>query len=313
MDTPVLFLVYNRPEQTKRVFEAIRKAKPNQLFIAADGPRNLKKNEDYVCGNLRSWLLNNVDWDCELKTRFQDQNMGCGKHVSSAISWFFDNVEKGIILEDDCLPSSDFFMFVPELLTKYENNSDVFMVAGSNFNPTKINSSYYLSSYAHVWGWGTWKTSWDKYHFRMTYLDWNTIFSNLRTRGFDEEQLRLEKIIFDKMVNQEIDTWDYQWFLSIWQEDGFVLTPSKNLVTNIGFEETGTHTLVPVSGVSSRKTQRVGNIKHPNSLVYNPQVDKSLFYKTNLYLIRKIEKHWAKKFLVRLSDSLQYRLLGRKR
>lgn len=313
MDTPVLFLVFNRPDQTQRVFEAIKKATPKQLFIAADGPREFKENEGEVCEKLRSWLLKNVDWECKLETRFQNENMGCGKHVSSAISWFFENVEMGIILEDDCLPSSDFFPFVSELLTKYQNESDIFMVSGSNFNPTKIRDNYFLSAYCHVWGWGTWRRAWNSYRFQMEDLNETSIISNLRNRGFDEEQVKLEKTIFQKMVDGKIDTWDYQWFLSVWQNDGYALTPSKNLVTNIGFDTAGTHTLVPVSGISDRKAQRMRTVKHPQRLEYSPNMDKALFYETNIYLLRNKKDSWLKKFFLRVADSFQYRFFGIKR
>ena len=111
--TPVLFVIFNRPDTTQKVFNAIRQAKPKQLFVAADGPREGKEGEKEKCEQVRE-IIEQIDWDCEVKTLFRDKNLGCKIAVSSAIDWFFENVEEGIILEDDCLPSQSFFWYCQE-------------------------------------------------------------------------------------------------------------------------------------------------------------------------------------------------------
>ena len=112
LKTPILFLIFNRLDTTKIVFEEIKKQKPKQLFIAADGPRANKENENIVCKEVRNYVLKNIDWNCEIKTLFRERNLGCGKAVSEAISWFFDNVEQGIILKMIVFLAKVFLVFV---------------------------------------------------------------------------------------------------------------------------------------------------------------------------------------------------------
>ena len=111
LSTAVLFLVFNRLDTTKEVFKAIRKAKPSRIYIASDGPRKIKNNEADKVKEVRSYIINNIDWQCDVNTLFREENLGCKIAVSTAIDWFFDNEEQGIILEDDCFPSQSFFWF----------------------------------------------------------------------------------------------------------------------------------------------------------------------------------------------------------
>ena len=133
LKSPVLFLVFNRPDTTRRVLEAIRQAQPSQLFIAADGPREGKSGEAEKCADVRRIVNEGIDWDCEVKTLFRDKNLGCKVAVSRAIDWFFEHVEEGIILEDDCLPHPTFFRFCEELLNKYRDDERIGQISGDNF------------------------------------------------------------------------------------------------------------------------------------------------------------------------------------
>ena len=132
LKTAVLFLIFNRPDTTKQVFEAIRKSKPPRLYVAADGPRTDKSGEAEKVEQVRRIAMQ-VDWNCEVKTLFREENLGCGKAVSSAITWFFKNEEEGIILEDDCLPNQSFFWFCEELLERYRDDMRIMAVSGDNF------------------------------------------------------------------------------------------------------------------------------------------------------------------------------------
>lgn len=151
---PVLFLVFNRPERTRRVFAAIREARPKQLFVAADGPRPDRPEDRQCCAEVRQ-LATAVDWPCEVRTLFRTQNLGCGRAVSEAISWFYRNVAEGIVLEDDCCPDPSFFDFCTAMLVRYRGDRRVFKIAGTNplghwSGPE--GSSYIYSSYGYSWG-----------------------------------------------------------------------------------------------------------------------------------------------------------------
>ncbi|MEI6480332.1 MAG: nucleotide-diphospho-sugar transferase [bacterium] len=246
MKTPVLFIIFNRPETTKKVFESIRQAKPQKLFIAADGPRENKAKEEELCEETRK-IATMIDWPCETRTLFREKNLGCGKAVSEAITWFFENVEEGIILEDDCLPDQSFFHFCSELLERYRLNDKIFMISGDNFLPKSLKpkESYYFSKIAHIWGWATWKRAWREYDFKMRdfpiFLENKTI-EKIWTQK-ENQKYWLER--FYEVTNGQIDTWDHQWTYTIWKNQGFSVAPSVNLISNIGFGSKGTHTTNP--------------------------------------------------------------------
>ena len=168
-DVPILFLVFNRPETTHQVFEAIKKQRPKYLFVAADGARTDKEGEAAKCEEVRKLILENINWACEVKTLFRNENLGCGLAVSQAITWFFEQVEEGIILEDDCLPSGSFFSFCSVLLERYRNDEKVFMIGGFSLLPenTKSKYDYFFNTFGGIWGWATWKRSWSLYEYKI--------------------------------------------------------------------------------------------------------------------------------------------------
>jgi len=278
LDTPVLFLVFNRPDTTAAVFEAIRKARPKQLFVAADGPRGDKPGEDELCKKVRD-IVTCVDWDCKLQTLFREQNLGCGKAVSSAISWFFENVEEGIILEDDCLPDLSFFNYCAVLLERYRDNRKVMHIGGTNlqFGRQRGEGSYYFSLISHVWGWATWKRAWDLYEFdlrntgKITGAQFETAFNH------DQTVIKNYKDIFDLMRKGEIDTWDYQWFYSIILNNGVAVSPNVNMIQNIGFRNDGTHTINETDWNKLNIAKPLYNFDHPANIGIDFDADAYTF------------------------------------
>ena len=151
LTTPVLLLTFNRPNVTLRVLKAIREVAPARLYLASDGPR--KPEESIVVDQVRTKVTSGIDWDCDVKTLFRDKNLGCRNAVNSAITWFFDNEERGIILEDDCLPHKTFFLFCEALLEKYALDETIWTISGDNFHRDEGSkkNSYYFSKYFHYW------------------------------------------------------------------------------------------------------------------------------------------------------------------
>ena len=147
LTTPVAFIIFNRPDTTRIVFEEIKKAKPEKLLIIADGPRNNKPGEKERCAETRA-IVENIDWECEVLRNYSDKNMGCKNRVASGLNWVFENVEEAIILEDDCLPDQSFFRYCQELLEKYRDDKRIMLIAGDNmlFENNKQKYSYYFSN-----------------------------------------------------------------------------------------------------------------------------------------------------------------------
>ena len=244
LTSPVLFLIFNRPETTQQVFSAIRKAKPPRLYVAADGPRSDYPNEDEKCEHSRK-IATNVDWDCEVKTLFRDQNIGCRLAVGQAIYWFFEQEPEGIILEDDCLPSQSFFWFCQEMLEYFRNDKAVGVICGfySNELEYKPSASFFFSRYLRVWGWAGWRRSNEGYDSNINLLiekqnTWKKdIFSHT-----DIFLKRYWQDMFEEVGSGKIDTWDIQLQYLLWQKKQQVIVSSKNLVQNIGWAQ-GAHPL----------------------------------------------------------------------
>jgi hypothetical protein len=290
--TPILFLIFNRPDPAKQVFEEIRKIKPLRLFIACDGPRNNNLAESKKVNELRHYLLSNVDWPCDVKTLFRNENLGCGKAVSSAITWFFEQVDEGIILEDDCLPHSDFFPYCTELLNKYRNIENVKFIGGSNFQDGKKigNSSYYFSAYSHVWGWASWRRVWKEYDFTLNHISWENLHSSLVRYGFVKDEMNRWKHVYEKMKLNLIDTWDYQLLFSIWNTLGVCIIPNENLVSNIGFGQDSTHTNETITSLSNIQTKAIYPITHPDDILISRYADGRYFNrKVKMSLLRMIK------------------------
>jgi hypothetical protein len=241
---PVLFLVFNRPDTTARVFEAIRAARPQRLFIAADGPRADRPDEAERCRQVRE-IATVVDWPCEVQTLFRQQNLGCKRAVSSAIDWFFEQVEEGIILEDDCLPDPSFFPYCSELLARYRDDPRVMAISGDNFVSAhwRPAESYYFSLFPHIWGWASWRRAWACYDVNLT--DWPAQRdAGLLRRVFPSSPSSQAHWtdIFGETARGEVDTWDYQWVYAMWKHDALSCLPAVNLISNIGFGANATHT-----------------------------------------------------------------------
>jgi hypothetical protein len=217
---PVAFLIFNRPQETARVFARIRQARPRTLLVIADGPRDERDHEQ--CERARSIVLNHVDWECDLKSNVSLQNLGCKLRVSSGIDWVFDQVDEAIILEDDCLPDPTFFPFCDELLERYRDDRRVMHIGGSNlqFGHRPTEDSYYFSAINQIWGWATWRRAW-KDHYDVTMRRWPAVreSSLLKDLLGDDVASRIAKG-FDAIHAGATDSWDNQWTLAVWLAGG---------------------------------------------------------------------------------------------
>lgn len=274
----MLFLVFNRPDTTYQVFEAIRRAKPQFLYVAADGPREGVEGEAQLVAKVRK-IASLVDWPCELKTLFREKNLGCKRAVSGAITWFFEQVEQGIILEDDCLPHGDFFHFCEILLDRYADDGRVSVITGNNFQNGRKrgDGSYYFSRYNHVWGWASWRRAWQHYDGDLRFWpNWKRSGAWL-SEFPDRVERRYWEGIFDQMYDKQIDTWDYPWTASIWYHAGLTATPNVNLVSNIGFGPDATHTTSAYSPLALMATTAIGGLVHPAFIAQDRSADRYVF------------------------------------
>lgn len=267
MRSPVLFLVFNRPEPTAQVFEAIRAARPPRLYVAADGPRVGRVGEAERCALTRK-VATSVDWDCTVQTLFRDHNLGCKQAVSSSIDWFFEQEEEGIILEDDCVPVPSFFRFCDELLERYRLDPQVALISGDNFQFGRKHgaASYYFTRYAHIWGWASWRRTWK--HYDRDARPWPAFRDSGgldRLLGSRRAEIQHWRHVFEKLWAGEIDTWDHQVNLAVWTQGMVSVVPQRNLVSNIGFGDGATHTIGASKFANMAVEEMEFPLHHPTS------------------------------------------------
>ena len=264
MKSPVLFLIFKRVETTKRVFERIREVRPSKLYIAADGPRLSCPGEREKCEQTRK-IVENIDWPCDVHRLYQDNNLGCGKGVSTAISWFFDNEEEGIIIEDDILPHPDFFKYCDEMLEKYRYEERIQLITGWNpfFKEINRSDSYYMSSNFHIWGWASWRRVWNSYEFDASQLSKVSFLEKL-TERMPSKCYTYYSNIFDMMSEHRCDTWDYQLYFNQIIHNRYTIVPYINMVENIGMGSVdAAHTTSGNNEISNHKARSPYPIIHP--------------------------------------------------
>lgn len=273
-------MIFNRPDTTAKVFETIRSARPPRLYVAADGPRSGRGGEEERCAQVRR-ITENVDWPCEVRRLYRAENLGCKKAVSSAITWFFEHEEEGIILEDDCLPDPSFFPYCGAMLERYRNDEKILMIAGSDCSRRKRagGPSYYLATYFPIWGWATWRRAWQ--HYDMTMSAWPEF---KRRRGVrkavrDPLMARWFERCFDSTHRGEIDTWDYQWTFTGLLNGRLSVCPCGNLISNIGYEGAHMSSDMATGALMNLPRERfeVDAVIHPDRMKTDHAADRAIY------------------------------------
>lgn len=233
---PVLFIVFNRPEITFKSLEILRKNKIPKLYISQDGPREESDTDKENCERVKM-LIETIDWPCEIITQIHKKNLGCKEGVISAINWFFENVEEGIILEDDIMPGDGFFQFCSQNLDLYREDHQVLAIQGFNQFGQKVESGdYFFARGFYPWGWATWKSRWLKYNKNISAQDIPYVSDH-----FNYKMLKAIKLNLRLIEKNILDTWDIQFVAMQIKYNGFIVTPYANLTTNIGVD--GAHSV----------------------------------------------------------------------
>ena len=299
----VLFAIFNRPSTTEIVFEEIRKAKPSKLFVAADGPRANVPGDREKCDAART-IISKVDWDCEVKTLYRDKNLGCGRAISEGITWFFEHVDEGIILEDDTKPSPEFFRFCAEMLDYYRDDDRVMEVSGTSLpNRFTKNSqySYFFSDWDHIWGWATWKRAWKHYDYSMKRYP-EVVEKGLLLNNYTSiyEQYYMEHLLhLGYYENDRVTWWDIQWGFARKINSGLAVVPTRNLVVNLGFGTDATNTTDGSLWSAVKIEQLEFPLKHPEFVMRDRSIDYEVFLKYSTttfsrlrHMIRYITPTW---------------------
>lgn len=294
LDTPVAFLIFNRPEPTQAVFRRIAQQRPQILLVVGDGPRPDRPGEAARVAAARA-VIGQVDWPCRVLTCFSDINLGCKRRVSSGLDWVFAQVPEAVILEDDCLPEPSFFAFCREMLTRYRHDQRVGMISGDYFlrRGDAPATSYYFSRYVHIWGWATWGDRWrDSYDVAMEAWTGPDRLAWLEGLLHHPSEAAAWASIFDRVAKGEIDTWDFQWIYANWRMGRIAVAPSVNLISNIGFGPDATHT-VQGSGLARLPTEPMAfPLRHPAEVAQARRQDRAEYRR--LHSTSLLDRLWRR-------------------
>ena len=274
---PLLLIAFNRPEPTDRVLTVLRQLRPSRLFVACDGPRPERPCEADLCAGVRDLIETSIDWPCQLHKLYQPSNLGCRRGVTAALDWFFDQVEEGIVLEDDILPDLSFFTFCQELLERYRHDTRIGVIAANNHQRSAPadGSSYRFSIYSHCWGWASWRRAW---HCNDPQLaGWPAFRDSGRLQLLGSAAFQQHwGTSLDQVSAGRIDSWAMVWQFSCWQEGLLTVIPEVELVENIGFDSDATHTIDERSPLGARRALAFP-LRHPSVIQADRQRDADTF------------------------------------
>lgn len=286
LDTPVLFLVFNRPEKTRRVFEVIRQARPKKLYVAIDAPRIGREDDVLKCNEVKA-IVKNVDWDCEAHYLIQEKNLGCTLSGKTAWDWLFSQENRMIFVEDDGLATPSFFFYCQELLERYKNDERIAYIGGVNYLVQEGNASYYFTHLSvPTYGMATWKRTYDLYEYNLE--TWQQVrnckeFKSHFVNKFERDWFTASYDQYYESVqngNRE-NTYDKQMSYLIWKYDKYCIHPNKNLVTNIGFDAEASNTATDanswIAKFFGRPAEDIDIIIHPENVMTTKQLEKKMF------------------------------------
>lgn len=271
--TPIVLIIFNREDTTRKVFERIKEVEPEELFIISDGPRENKVGENELVQATRD-IIKDVSWKCNVHTNFSEKNLGCTLRVSTGLDWVFSQTEQAIILEDDCYPNISFFRYCDELLEKYKDNPEIMMISGNNNSLTECEDSFYFTNYFHIWGWATWKRAWDKNEIDV--ISWPSFKrrQGLKKYFSKPSELYYWSHVFDLVYKNLVTSWDISWVYSCYKNGGISIAPKYNLISNIGFGENATHTSGNSIYANVETKELDFPLQYPKSFSVNSQLDE---------------------------------------
>lgn len=301
--TPIVLFIFNRPDLAKKQMEVLRKIQPQKLFIVSDAPRSGVLKEDELVDATRN-VFENIPWECTVRKNYSERNLGCDKRITSGLDWVFEQVEEAIILEDDCIPRVDFFLFCEELLDRYKNNLKVYYISGTN--PIKkyaFKKSYAFTYRGITWGWATWRRAWKSFNYGLFLESWN----EEKVKKIEWPYLMpgdVKKWIgqLDRNRVNGIMPWDFCWFWHTMKNHGLSIVPNVNMIENVGFRSDATHTSAKNEKYDGTTSAMAFPLRHPESVKF----DKRYYYENwkyeKPYYLKKLvdtnfyKRQWKKLF-----------------
>ena len=310
-NTPILLITFNRPDHTRRVLTEILKQEPLSLYVSQDGAREGNENDRVKCQDVRNVVNELTDAyavgqkDFMLHTLYQEKNLGCGSGPQAGITWFFENVEQGIIMEDDCLAHPDFFPYCEELLNRYKGTEVKFINSTLYDDRWKCDGSYGFSHYMVTGAWAAWRSTWQGFDLDLKDMSALTFAWHVYrlTGNLAEAEWWWYQVRAIQQDKNKKSYWDYQMQIHLFRQNALTIHPAVNLISNIGFDAEGTHTMTN-DGRGDREVYPILPLSHPETVTADCKRDIQCWAKKQskgllkdiLYIIYHLFA-WRKKFV----------------
>lgn len=278
--SPVALFIFNRPEITQHMVNILQNVNLTTLFVIADGPRSGNLDDKVLCRQTRE-IVDSISWGCKVHRLYRDNNLGCGHSPAQGLAWIFSQVDRCIILEDDCIPHPSFFNYCNELLERYIANPRIMMISGDNYllGRHPISDSYLFSVNTQTHGWATWRRAWCAYDFYMK--DWPQLRSLswltelLGSKSYAKSWLKNFDFAFhESNHNSRCSFWDYQWIYACWKSNGLTIIPAVNLISNVGYGQIATHTLEDDHPLAALACEEISfPLRHPVRIARDHKAD----------------------------------------
>ena len=278
-EIPVLILGFNRPNLILELLNSLSRVQPKKIYFAVDGPRFDNQADRELVAKVQN-ALSVINWKCEIRSLFRENNLGLKKAVIEAIDWVFENEDVAIILEDDCLPIDDFFPFCAEALEKYRFDSRVMQISGNCFVPlSDLNCDrYYFSTLNDIWGWATWKRAWELFERGVPEHDTSELKKKLNGYFPKREISRWFTRYVVEATASDSQVWSTLWTLTLVKNQGYSLVPQTNLVRNVGFSGDATHMTDEAFHIYDKfKPRPILSRTYPMEILANRELDIQRF------------------------------------
>jgi hypothetical protein len=238
---PILFFTYKRPDHTRQALQSLAQnegSQESELFIFCDAP---KRAEDEEAVRQVREVIRTQQWCGKVHIIERETNMGCANSIISGVTEICEKYGRVIVLEDDLVLSPFFLDYMNRALDLYEDNPQVMQISGHMFPVNlDVETDAVFLPFSTSWGWATWQRSWKYFDPGMSGYAQLTSNKKLRYK-FDLNGSYPYFKMLEEQIDGKIDAWCIRWYLSTFLLGGLTLYPTQSLVSNIGFDGSGTH------------------------------------------------------------------------
>lgn len=241
LKTAIIYFCYNRKDHTALSLPKILEyCLDLPVFIFCDGPLN--KQDEIMVNKVKYFVKDITSGIKQCNLYFRSKNYGLAKNIIHGVNQVFNQgFDSVIVLEDDCIPKTDYFSFMLNALDTYSNNEKIMHISGFGLPIKTINNSKaYITPYPCSWGWATWRNHWIKCNFNDE-IEYEKLLSNGKLKKLFNWSGDAFSHFLKLQLDGRINSWLIRWYFHIFKHKGVCIWATKSKICNIGFDGSGQH------------------------------------------------------------------------